>query len=470
MNVSALLAAGASVLAPLTWWATLNAVNGRRRDGEPPLVRGALPYLGVAVSFGKNAGDFVTRCQADHGDVFTLFLAGRRMTFVLDPLSYPAVLKAKQLSFHPIGDDVLATAFGLPNLRGSMDVEAAEGLARTRLRGEPLTAMTDAMGGRLRTLIPEAVGSDWTERPLYRLVWDVMFRAGTDALFGHGLVTPELQSAFETFDKQFPLMVAGLPRVLTREGDEALGTLADAVKVGERPSDWIRDRDPLLDVLPRSHYGRAQSSVLWAINANTIPATFWSLFYLLQHPEALACIRDELATLSPDARKGLDVGTLKDLRHLDSAIREALRLSSGSLTVREVLEPFSLETRGGTYSLRQGDRVCLAPFVTHRDPEIYDAPETYQHDRFYTEGANKQFYKGGERVPLPLMPFGAGLSMCPGRFFAMNEIKLFVAMALDAWDVDLGRAPAPTFDYSRAGLGIYPPIHDVTVRVRSTTA
>ena len=136
-------------------------------------------------------------------------------------------------------------------------------------------------------------------------------------------------------------------------------------------------------------------------------------------------------TLEP-APPALPVETLGELRMLDSAIREALRLSSGSLTVREVLESFTLETRGGSYDIRKGDRVCLAPFITHRDPEIFEDPLAYRHDRFYIASGVKQFFKGGARVPLPLMPFGAGVSMCPGRFFAINEIKLFVALALSS--------------------------------------
>ena len=35
------------------------------------------------------------------------------------------------------------------------------------------------------------------------------------------------------------------------------------------------------------------------------------------------------------------------------------------------------------------------------------------------------------------MPFGGGTSMCPGRFVAMSEIKMFVATVLLRWEVEL---------------------------------
>lgn len=463
--MSTLLAIGAAILAPLGYWAALRATNGRQRSGEPPLIRGFIPYVGVAVAFGKRATAFVQRCQAKHGDVFTLFIAGDRMTFVLDPLSAPAVLKAKPLSFHPVSDGILDRAFKLPNVRNKLDLEEIEALGRTRLRGGQLKALSSNMGRRLDALIPEAVSDAWEDAQLYQLVWDIMFRAGTEALFGSGTVSPELRADFETFDRHFPLLVAGLPRPLVKAGHEALDRLSRAKLPGHNPSCWIRDRQPIIDALPESERGRMRLPALWAIHANTIPSTFWSLYWLLRHPDGLAAVLAEINEHSTEGR-GPEVSDLDKLQVLDSAIREALRLSSGSLAVREVLEDFALETEGGTHQVRKGDRVCLAPFITHRDPDVFEDPLEYKFDRFYADGGRKQFYKNGKRVALPLMPFGAGSSMCPGRFFAVNEIKLFLAGVLTQWDIELGSDPEPPFELGRAGLGIYPPAHDVSVRIR----
>lgn len=453
------------MLAALGYWAALHATNGRRRDGEPPLIRGFVPYVGVAVAFGKDATSFVQRCQAEHGDVFTLFIAGNRMTFVLDPLSVPAVLKAEHLSFHPVSDAVLERAFKLEDARGRLDLEEIEAIGRTRLRGERLKELSSNMGTKLEAMVPEVVSETWKETQLYEVIWDIMFRAGTEALFGSGTVTKELRADFETFDRQFPLLVAGLPRALAKAGNEALDRLVQAKLPGNDPSHWIRDRQPLIDALPEAERGRIRLPALWAIHANTIPSTFWSLYWLLRHPDGLAAVLAEIQDHSSDGA-GPKPCDLDNLKMLDSAIREALRLSSGSLTVREVLEDFALETDGSVNQLRKGDRVCLAPFITHRDPEVFEDPLKYKHDRFYTETGRKQFFKHGTRVPLPLMPFGAGSSMCPGRFFAINEIKLFLTTVLTQWDIELGSDPEPPFELGRAGLGVYPPSHDVSVRIR----
>ena len=66
------------------------------------------------------------------------------------------------------------------------------------------------------------------------------------------------------------------------------------------------------------------------------------------------------------------------------------------------------------------------------------------------------------RIRTHLMPFGGGVSMCPGRHFARNEIKIAAAMLLHGFDVDIPQdTPTPPLDNSRAGLGILPPVGDV---------
>ena len=47
-----------------------------RRDDEPPLITGWIPYLGKAVEFGKNAHMFLAAHKEKHGDIFTILIAG----------------------------------------------------------------------------------------------------------------------------------------------------------------------------------------------------------------------------------------------------------------------------------------------------------------------------------------------------------------------------------------------------------
>lgn len=460
-------ALAACLLAPASYLGALLAVNGRRRSGEPPLLRGRVPFLGMALPFGRDGMTLLAELRAQHGDVFTLFIAGQRMTFMLDPLGVPAVLKSEMLRFKPVADDVLVKGFGIEDIERVRRNEELERASKIYLKGEHLRPLTTRMEEQLRRLLPERLRQT-DQLELYRFISDVMFEAATEALFGAGDDVEALARSFADFDRDFPLLVAGLPRFLTKNGVAGRDALARRLSgPTQGPSAWVDRREAIIEQegIGSALRGRMQTTVLWAAQANTLPATFWTVAHLLRHPEAEAAVRAEL--------EGVDIETLAtdqldSLRILDSAVRESLRLSSGSLVVRRVMEDMVLDTPGGRWALREGDRLCLASYLTHRDPEIYEEPERYRYDRFFTERGTKQFSKRGQRVPLPLMPFGGGVSMCPGRFFAINEIKLLVALVMSRADLELA-APdeeLPGFDLRRAGLGIYPPARDLTVRVR----
>lgn len=95
--------------------------------------------------------------------------------------------------------------------------------------------------------------------------------------------------------------------------------------------------------------------------------------------------------------------------------------------------------------------------------------QEFQFDRFLDEAGQRKshFYKNGRKLKYFLLPFGSGASECPGRFFAVCEIKMFLALVLWHYDLELQHSNAAlTTDCTRAGLGILPPTQDVILRYR----
>lgn len=76
------------------------------------------------------------------------------------------------------------------------------------------------------------------------------------------------------------------------------------------------------------------------------------------------------------------------------------------------------------------------------------------------------FFKQGKKLKYFLMPFGSGSSICPGRFFAMNEIKLFVILALVYFDMDIMEDKQLGQNKDRIGLGILLPDSDIIFRYK----
>lgn len=58
----------------------------------------------------------------------------------------------------------------------------------------------------------------------------------------------------------------------------------------------------------------------------------------------------------------------------DSIIKEAMRLSSASMTFRVAKEDFTLHLENDFYNIRKDDIVALYPQLLHFDPEIYADP------------------------------------------------------------------------------------------------
>lgn len=106
---------------------------------------------------------------------------------------------------------------------------------------------------------------------------------------------------------------------------------------------------------------------------------------------------------------------------------------------------------------------CL---VRYHAPSLFYFQE-YKFDRYIENGKKKTtFYKGGRKLKYFLMPFGSGISMCPGRFLAMNEMKMFLFLLLAHFDVELVENKAVRLDNSRMGLGILLPDVDIDFRYK----
>ncbi|MCO4745231.1 MAG: cytochrome P450 [Proteobacteria bacterium] len=445
----------------------------RRAVDDPPHTPGPLPWLGVAIQYGKDAGAMLTRLRAEHGDTFSVFLAGDRVTFVTNPLDYQAVLACRDLDFHELANDISSMAFD--HGHGSLPRLEEAGVSEvgiTRMRGDDLADMT----GRVQAcfeevLLDQEVPSD-TET-FYDWLGDVVFSATGRAVFGDGFEQDVSRADFHAVDDAFPLLLAGLPARLlgVHSARNALKKVmaiersnAAAVTI-ERFKLFHTHGDP-------SELGAYQLAFLWATQANTLPAAFWTLAFLMNDASALERVSEEVRSVldeapTVDGRPQMSMAILQRLVHVDSAINEALRLTSGSLTIRVALQDVELHLEGGkTLKVRAGERVGLYPWLTHHDARIYEAPDTYRFDRFVENGKRRRsFSLDGRKVAHFLMPFGGGVSMCPGRHFARNEIKILTALMLYHFSLEAKWNALPGFVEGRAGLGVFGPAEDVAARL-----
>uniref|UniRef100_A0A8C6XGF2 Cytochrome P450 family 8 subfamily B member 1 n=1 Tax=Naja naja TaxID=35670 RepID=A0A8C6XGF2_NAJNA len=473
----------------------------QKRPKEPPLDKGLIPWLGHGLSFSKKPFPLLEQMRKKHGDIFTLLVGGQYIHILMDPHTYRYILKESKskLDFGVFASNVVLKVFNFQPTTTHHKI--GETGSRKYLRGKSLLALNQILMQNLKEILLDSVAgkSGWCQDGLWSFSYKTIFLASFLALFG---AVPELEvnskestkerrckpyekffADFQQFDEFFPLIVLNNMDSKTRKEAQRLKNyfwdLLSVEKIDKREdiSFWLVDQDRQLADAGMNEKMRTQVQLLylWASQANTGPVTFWLLAYLLKHPDAMKAIRAEVEQVLKETGQeenpmNLSLQAIKTPL-LDSAVEEVLRLKAGSFVFRTVVEDFRLQMdNGNEYDLRKDDHLLLFPFLgLHMDPEIYPEPQTFKYDRFLSpEGKRKEFFKNGKKLRTSIMPFGGGTSMCPGRFFAISEMKIFAILMLTHFDMELvnPEEELPSSVEHRIVIGTAHPTRDIDFKFR----
>nr|XP_004662181.2 7-alpha-hydroxycholest-4-en-3-one 12-alpha-hydroxylase [Jaculus jaculus] len=469
----------------------------QRRTQEPPLDKGLVPWLGHAMAFRKNMFEFLKRMRAKHGDVFTVKLGGQYFTFVMDPLSFGPIIKDKKrtLDFVKYAEKLVLKTFGYQPMEG--DHQMIHSASIKYLMGDSLEDLNKAMLDSLSLVMLGLKGwslqaTSWHEGDLFHFCYNILFKAGYLTLFGYTkdkeqdlLQAEEMFIKFRRFDLLFPRFVYSLlgPREWLEVG-QLQSLFHQRLSLEQKEKDGVSNW--LGYMLQHLREQRAASAMevkfnfmlLWASQGNTGPTSFWALLFLLKHPEAMKAVREEATHVLSEARLEakqsfpFKLSALKCTPVLDSVMEETLRLGATPTLIREVQEDYILKMASGReYQIRRGDKLALFPYLSvHMDPDIHPEPTAFKYDRFLNpDGTRKvDFFKRGKKIHHYTMPWGSGVSICPGRFFALSEMKMFVLLMVTYFDLELvdPDTPVPALDPQRWGFGTSQPVHDVRFRYR----
>jgi cytochrome P450 len=139
----------------------------------------------------------------------------------------------------------------------------------------------------------------------------------------------------------------------------------------------------------------------------------------------LAQYENEYKKLALELQAQLDgqpptLADLPKLAYTDWVMNETLRLYPPAYLIgRRARETFTLDE----YTLPAGTFLMISKWVLHRRPDLWEAADTFQPERWQPENAKKI-------VPWSYIPFGAGPRMCIGMPFAQLEMRLVLATIL----------------------------------------
>lgn len=221
--------------------------------------------------------------------------------------------------------------------------------------------------------------------------------------------------------------------------------------------------------------GFFEVSIPFVSNTNSVPSGFWLLTYILADPALTASIRAEIAAIASHtvSEDGKDVVTIDISKFttecplLVGAYNETLRLADNQSSVREVTQDTLLDN---TYVLKKGALIQMPSGVPHLSPSIWGADAaSFDATRFIKRDELPRSSRARKAQTQGYFPFGGGKHLCPGRYFAFNEIVGLTAMLLYGFEVRMkggGEMKVPAMRTQKFGVGVKKPAEDVDVCVK----
>ncbi|EHB14338.1 Cytochrome P450 4A11 [Heterocephalus glaber] len=153
----------------------------------------------------------------------------------------------------------------------------------------------------------------------------------------------------------------------------------------------------------------------------------WAFYALAMHPNHQQKCREEVQNLLGDG-SSIASEHLDQMPYTTMCLKEALRLYPPVPTVsRELSKPITFPDG---HFLPKGILISLSIYALHHNPKVFDpsrfAPDSPRHSHSF-------------------LPFSGGSRNCIGKQFAMNELKLAVALTLLHFELlpDPTRVPFP---------------------------
>jgi cytochrome P450 len=160
----------------------------------------------------------------------------------------------------------------------------------------------------------------------------------------------------------------------------------------------------------------------------TANALTWTLYLLARHPEVARKLEEEAIRVLGGREATFE--DLPRLEYTERVLSEAMRLYPPAWCFeRQTVQADEI----GGYAIPRGTTIAICPYVLHRNPMYWEAPDAFDPDRFLPE-------RSTERSRFAYLPFGDGPRICIGKGFAMMEMKIVLAMLAGAFQLRLASA------------------------------
>ncbi len=424
----------------------------------------------------------------EHGEVYTFTILSRRFLVLSNPETVAAMLRDRPDGFRRSSRlEQISREFGFLGLFSANGETwkrqrpmVLAGLDPTHIRAffPTLIQVTERFAGRWAKAAQSGEAID-LQADLMRYTVDV-----TAALaFGEDINTIEagdeqvLQSHLNhVLPTLFKRLFAPFPtwKYLPSRSDKALAGHLQAIQqavsgfiaktarkleqqpeLRERPANLIqamlaaRDRDG--SGITDADVSGNVLTMLLAGEDTTANTLAWLIWLLRQNPQALRQAMQEAREVLGTARCPRGVDDLARLDFIEACAHEAMRLRPVAPIIgNEALKDCVVSG----VAVPTGTLVFCLMRPGGLDARNFAEPMRFDPQRWLSgAGAGAQAFSSSKRV---VMPFGAGPRMCPGRYLALAEIKMVMAMLLANFDIAEVSTPDGDEPQERISFTMYP--------------
>src|SRR3954470_3310627 len=184
--------------------------------------------------------------------------------------------------------------------------------------------------------------------------------------------------------------------------------------------------------------------------ANTLA---WMIYLLRRHPEAMQRARDEVRAVIGAEAVPTQYEQLSALQFLEACAHETMRLKPvAPLQIKQAAR----DSVVAGIRIPAGQLVMLLMRPAATDERHFPNPQAFEPARWLAGSAPRPVASSAKRVA---MPFGAGPRLCPGRYLAMHEIKMAIAMLLGGFEIESvgtadGAEPREHLSFTMAPTGL----------------
>ncbi|CAB4412600.1 unnamed protein product [Rhizophagus irregularis] len=431
---------------------------------EPPLVPYKYPIIGHTIDYYKDNENFIKKCHAEYGEIFSLYLFGKVQTFVGKEL-FPEVFRNhNDFCFNEAGRE----NFPLENFlnRPNEFTDTLPRMVQINLSGQ-IKLYTERVQRQLIKSIDEMIGN--VLEPPLKFFQFIIAKPIAATMVGEELSDDkELVNSFANVTTDF-IPFLSIPPVLNfihpylhrqvmiivfkylnnpfkmhrelikkkitpviekrlREMKESGDNYVSPIDILQRYTELLhKDYTVDIDVVTDNMIISIFASVYNTSNSLTFCLTWYKL---VNNPQFLKEILEEQEQLYKSNEKSYySTEQIARMEKLDSFIKETLRVNVNNVALQhKTLSSYFTFSNG--YQVPKGRLVNIRLGEVHFDKEL----QSQNADEF---NAFRYLKKNSPatRADNSFLTFGLGKHTCPGRQFAVNEIKVALHYLLLNYDI-----------------------------------